>query len=759
MATYYVAEGGTATDQAKENATSGTYPGGCLSPAGHNAETFAAGESVLFSDEGGVIRATVTLPTSGTSGVGEEITYGVKSGDTPVISGSDDVSGYSVERSALSLPGTSGNYASVPDSAALTISGDIEIQIEFEQDDWTMDAWHHLVSQDNASSDNSSCTIAVDSSNVITLQAKDASESSFSATLGSTSGFVGKMWLKVTVDVDNGSSQWVATSYISTDGTSWTQHASSTQAGTKSFHDSNLAIIMGARGNLLDLWPGKLYRVKIYDGIGGTLVLDANFSAEAAETTSFTESSSNGATVTINQSGDPQAEIVDDDYTSWAASGSGTNEYYLVSPTSSEPPQLFLAGTRLEIGTVGSLTDHQWAWDDNDTLGYDTIYFRDDSGNPVTTEVVLTASQLTYGINLGSHDYITIDGLSIIEGGGTAGAGIYGVGAENITVQNCSINNNYAVGVCGTGSDADNWTVEDCEITGNGATGILIEAPGHTGLLIRRNDIGNNAWSELGTGNFEYTAGIKEAGGAGGTIEQNKVYDAGFPGGDLATGTGIWVDGSSGVVTRYNLVYDCYGFGIDIEIATDCDTLYNVIVRCGANDYTAGIGAWATGSNNMTGCNFFGNTVYDSQYWGIAVVPLDGLTFSNNVFENNIVSLASVTALRCINGAINDDDGSGNVYKNNCLDSTDVPYFITWGSGNDYASVSAWETAVGDSAVAGDNLEGDPGMTDPDNLDCALASDSPCIGAGVNLGADYDDALMPSSTWPDGVVTGDQDDY
>ena len=34
MATYYVAEGGTATDQAKENATSGTYPvGACLQQA------------------------------------------------------------------------------------------------------------------------------------------------------------------------------------------------------------------------------------------------------------------------------------------------------------------------------------------------------------------------------------------------------------------------------------------------------------------------------------------------------------------------------------------------------------------------------------------------------------------------------------------------------------------------------------------------------------------------------------------------------
>jgi len=53
----------------------------------------------------------------------------------------------------------------------------------------------------------------------------------------------------------------------------------------------------------------------------------------------------------------------------------------------------------------------------------------------------------------------------------------------------------------------------------------------------------------------------------------------------------------------------------------------------------------------------------------------------------------------------------------------------------------------------------DPSFTAVGSDDFTLASDSPAINAGANLGATYDDALMPSSTWPDGVVTGDQDDY
>jgi len=55
VATYYVAEGGTAANKAA--ATSGTYPGGCMSPAVHNGETFSAGDTINVKSDGGVVRA------------------------------------------------------------------------------------------------------------------------------------------------------------------------------------------------------------------------------------------------------------------------------------------------------------------------------------------------------------------------------------------------------------------------------------------------------------------------------------------------------------------------------------------------------------------------------------------------------------------------------------------------------------------------------------------------------------------------------
>ena len=71
----------------------------------------------------------------------------------------------------------------------------------------------------------------------------------------------------------------------------------------------------------------------------------------------------------------------------WTKSGSGTNEYYVTDsdgndPSLYEPSFLFLDDRELSSGTAGSLTNLNWDYGDNDTLGFDTIYFRYDGGDP-----------------------------------------------------------------------------------------------------------------------------------------------------------------------------------------------------------------------------------------------------------------------------------------------------------------------------------------------------------------------------------------
>ena len=76
----------------------------------------------------------------------------------------------------------------------------------------------------------------------------------------------------------------------------------------------------------------------------------------------------------------------------WTLSGSGTSEYYLElaaggNPSILEPDFLTVSNAKWTAGTVGSLSDHTWGYGNNDGLGFNTVYLRDESGDPDVTEL------------------------------------------------------------------------------------------------------------------------------------------------------------------------------------------------------------------------------------------------------------------------------------------------------------------------------------------------------------------------------------
>lgn len=78
----------------------------------------------------------------------------------------------------------------------------------------------------------------------------------------------------------------------------------------------------------------------------------------------------------------------------WIASGSGTDEYYIVNTATffpaAKPSKVYEDAVELVEGTLGSLGIKQWAWGDNDALGYDTIYIRlSDGTDPDTKSPVI----------------------------------------------------------------------------------------------------------------------------------------------------------------------------------------------------------------------------------------------------------------------------------------------------------------------------------------------------------------------------------
>jgi len=98
----------------------------------------------------------------------------------------------------------------------------------------------------------------------------------------------------------------------------------------------------------------------------------------------------------------------------WTASAT-SNEYYCEltgggDPSLSEPSYLLFQDSISTNGTVGSLADHGWDYGDNDTLGYNTIYIRDDSGDPDTTEVrIQTVIEATAFANYRNDFFIACD--------------------------------------------------------------------------------------------------------------------------------------------------------------------------------------------------------------------------------------------------------------------------------------------------------------------------------------------------------------
>jgi len=126
----------------------------------------------------------------------------------------------------------------------------------------------------------------------------------------------------------------------------------------------------------------------------------------APGTWSLTQSHTFGTNLVVNMA--PGA-IIDTDISirsatyKWTASGSGTNEYYCElagggDPSINQPAKVIANSLTLTAGTIGSLAVSQWAFDDNDTLGYDTVYVRlADSTDPDSKAAgyVLAAYSLT----------------------------------------------------------------------------------------------------------------------------------------------------------------------------------------------------------------------------------------------------------------------------------------------------------------------------------------------------------------------------
>jgi len=272
--------------------------------------------------------ATVTINTSGATGAR--------------ISGERDLYQGTVANQPVYLPftgskyaylnGTSGNYLSTPDSAALDITGDIDIRAQVSLIDWTPSVINRIVSKRTAAQE--AYSIHVNTSGRIVFEWWDSTSTLFSrdSTVSPTIADGATLWIRVTLDVDNGASQAILIFYTSNDGVIWTQLGSTiTITSTTSIRNTTAPLELGTWGTgTTQPMSGNFYRAQIYNGINGTLAFDFNPATYTTGST-LTDSSANAATITINGG----AMIV----TAPALYFDGSNDYLKAPPFALSQPE------------------------------------------------------------------------------------------------------------------------------------------------------------------------------------------------------------------------------------------------------------------------------------------------------------------------------------------------------------------------------------------------------------------------------------
>jgi len=213
-----------------------------------------------------------------------------------------DVSGQSTEN-CLVLSGVIGNYASSPDSAALDFTTSIDFKIRFAAVDWTPSAINLLLGKEKDGSKRS-FVFYLDTTGSLALGLSDDGTTTLPAVnsddpVGFSDYNAG--WLRVTWRASDGRVQF----FTSDDSTSipsvWTQLGADKTIAIAGIYNSVSAVEIGSRQDGSSLpTTGRFYRVNLAGSIDGTTVFDADFTAQSKLATSFTESSANAATVTIN---------------------------------------------------------------------------------------------------------------------------------------------------------------------------------------------------------------------------------------------------------------------------------------------------------------------------------------------------------------------------------------------------------------------------------------------------------------------------
>lgn len=184
--------------------------------------------------------------------------------------------------------------ASTPDTAALDITGDIDVRIDVTSSVFqASDDIYILASKDNGTVRSWQLLLS-DAGHVHLRWSTDGTDIA-SDDVQSTAPLIAprsnRTTVRATLDVNNGASGHTVTFWTgpSVDGP-WTQLGDPVvQSGTTSIHASNAPVVVAGDGGLFTDtgWAGRVHAFQLRNGIGGTPVADIDFGAQTLGATSF----------------------------------------------------------------------------------------------------------------------------------------------------------------------------------------------------------------------------------------------------------------------------------------------------------------------------------------------------------------------------------------------------------------------------------------------------------------------------------------
>lgn len=244
----------------------------------------------------GGLSVTVSNPLAGASG--SEWTWNMTAASTAAVS----MARFGVPSSTTSSQPryygsvqTSNNGLRTPSTAADRITGDLDLRAKLTMN-WSSGSWHSIIGKWDWNIPNYDYILTVQQGKIGLGYSTNGTSSSYhQSTSNLAVGTDHVIWVRATLDVNNGAGGRTATFYTSVDGATWTQLGSTvTTAGTVTLHTSTHNVEVGADSNgALGNAGAKIYRAEIRNGINGPLaaLMDPTAAAHAASSWTNTETS------------------------------------------------------------------------------------------------------------------------------------------------------------------------------------------------------------------------------------------------------------------------------------------------------------------------------------------------------------------------------------------------------------------------------------------------------------------------------------